>query len=187
MGHRRQHEERDEQADAAVGDHRAGQDHRQHGAVRAQSLGHEAGDRLHGAAVVHELSEQRPEQEQWKELGQETRGTAHERLGPVREQGLACGGGGNEGRQRARAGARSSRERRARSAVRGRRGSRGDPSLSTPPAARRDRRSSAGRGRPRARQGMRRPLVVPPRAACTGMPARRSASTSSRARSSSRS
>jgi hypothetical protein len=73
----------------------------------------------------------------------------------------------------ARAGARSSRERRARSTVRGRRGCRAGPSVSTRPAGRRYRRSSAGRGRPHGRQERRWPPFAPQRAACKGMPARR--------------
>ena len=36
-GHRRQHEEGDEQADAAIGDERAGQHHGEHGAARCRA------------------------------------------------------------------------------------------------------------------------------------------------------
>ena len=54
---------------------------------------HEARDRSHGAAVVHELAEQRAEQEQGKELRQELRGTSHECLRPMGEQRLPRKGG----------------------------------------------------------------------------------------------
>ncbi len=92
-----------------------------------------------------------------------------------------------QGPLRVPAGARSSRDRPARSAVRARAGCRGGPLLSTPPAAGRDRWSRCVRGRPRARRG-RRPLpAAPPRTASPGRRLRRSSSTSSRARSSSRS
>ena len=52
------------------------------------------------ALSSHELAEQRPEQEQWKELRQEARRAAHEGLGPVREEGLARYTCGNESRHR---------------------------------------------------------------------------------------
>ena len=45
MRHRGKDEEGDEQADAAVGDDRAGEHDREHGALRPQTLGHEFGDR----------------------------------------------------------------------------------------------------------------------------------------------
>ena len=45
LGHRRQHEEGDEQADAAIGDQRAGQHHGEHGALGAEPLGHAVRDR----------------------------------------------------------------------------------------------------------------------------------------------
>jgi len=54
-------------------------------------LTHETGDGLHRPAVVHELSEQRTEQEYRKELRDELRRTAHECLRPVGEEGLSCG------------------------------------------------------------------------------------------------
>ena len=43
LRHRRQHEEGDEQADAAIGDEGAGQHDRQDGAARPEPLGHEVG------------------------------------------------------------------------------------------------------------------------------------------------
>jgi len=54
-------------------------------------LTHETGNGLHRPAVVHELSEQRTEQEYRKELRDELRGAAHERLRPVSEEGFARG------------------------------------------------------------------------------------------------
>ena len=97
-GHRREDEEGDEQADAAVGHERTSQHDREHGAARAQPLGHEAGDRLHRAAVVHELAENSAEQEQRKELRQEAGRATHEGLGPMGEQRLPCGGSCEQGR-----------------------------------------------------------------------------------------
>ena len=46
LRHRRQHEERDEQADAAIGHHRTGEHDRQHGVARPKALGHEASKSL---------------------------------------------------------------------------------------------------------------------------------------------
>ena len=98
LRHRRQHEERDEQADAAVGDQRAGEHDREHRALRPEPLGHEARDRRHRAAVLHQLAEQRAEQEQREELHEESRRRAHEGLRPVGEQRLARDGGGDQRR-----------------------------------------------------------------------------------------
>ena len=53
-------------------------------------FGHEAGDSLDGAAVLHQLPEQRPKQEQGKELSQKFCRTAHERLCPMRKQRRTC-------------------------------------------------------------------------------------------------
>ena len=66
-----EHEEGDEQADAAVGDERAGQHHRQHRAARAELSRSCSGDRGDRAAVLHQLAEHRAEQEQRKELREE--------------------------------------------------------------------------------------------------------------------
>ena len=88
LRHRRDHEEGDEQADAAIGDDRSAQNDRENGALRAELLGHEIGDRRHRAAVLHQLAEQRAEQEERKELGQKAGRAAHERLRPVGEQRL---------------------------------------------------------------------------------------------------
>ena len=73
MRHRREHEEGDEQADAAIGDERAGEHDRQHGALGAEPLGHEGRDRRHRAAVLHQLAEQRAEQKNREELHDELR------------------------------------------------------------------------------------------------------------------
>jgi hypothetical protein len=88
LRHRRQHEERDEEADAAVGHHGAREHDRQDRMTRAQLLDDEVRDRLGGAAVIHELAEQRAEQEQGKELTEKLRRAGHERLRPMGEQGL---------------------------------------------------------------------------------------------------
>ena len=73
LRHGRDHEEGDEEADAAVGDDRSAQNDRENGALRAELLGHEIGDRRHRAAVLHQLAEQRAEQEEREELGEEAR------------------------------------------------------------------------------------------------------------------
>src|SRR5262249_15240665 len=99
-GHRRQHEERDEKANASIGDHRAGDDDREDSAPRAQLLADVAGDGLHRSAVVHQFPEQRAEQEDGEELREESRGAGHEGLRPVREQRLARERGGGEGGER---------------------------------------------------------------------------------------
>ena len=62
----------------------------------AELFTHEAGDGLHRPAVIHELSEQRTEQENRKELRDELRGAAHERLRPVGEEGFSCGRSRNQ-------------------------------------------------------------------------------------------
>ena len=72
LRHRGEHEEGDEQADAAIGDERAGEHDRQHGAaLRPSRSRHEARDRRDRAAVLHQLAEQGAEQEQRKELREE--------------------------------------------------------------------------------------------------------------------
>jgi len=58
-------------------------------AARPQLLGHEIGDRGDRPRVFHQLAEQGAEQKERKELGEEPRPAAHERLGPVGEDGLA--------------------------------------------------------------------------------------------------
>ena len=83
MRHRREDEEGDEQADAAIGDERAGQHHGENHAPLAERFGHEVGDRRDRAAVLHQLAEHGAEQKQRKELRQKPRGTAHEDLRPV--------------------------------------------------------------------------------------------------------
>ncbi len=88
MRHRREHEEGDEQADAAIGDQRAGENHRQHGPLGPEPLGHEGRDRRHRAGVLHQLAEQRAEQKDREELHDELGGARHERLRPVREHRL---------------------------------------------------------------------------------------------------
>src|SRR5262249_38313067 len=89
--HRRQHEKGDEEADTAIRDERAGKHYRKDCALVSKLLAHETGDGLHRPAVVHELSEQRTEQEYRKELRDELRRTAHERLRPVSEEGFSRG------------------------------------------------------------------------------------------------
>ena len=56
------------------------------------------GDRLDRAAVLHELSEQGPEQKQREELRKELGPANHENLGPVREKRLSRGRGRHERR-----------------------------------------------------------------------------------------
>ncbi len=90
LRHRHDHEQRDEETDAAVGDNRAGQHDRQNRPLGTQLFGHEAGDRIDRTAVVHQLAEDGPEQEQRKELGHETGRRRHESLGPVRQQRIAA-------------------------------------------------------------------------------------------------
>ena len=97
MRHRGEHEESDEQADAAIGDDGAGRARRpaSRGCAPSRSV-MKLAIAVHRAAVVHQLAEQRAEQEQRKELRQELRRAAHEGLRPVRQQRLARERGGNE-------------------------------------------------------------------------------------------
>jgi hypothetical protein len=60
--HGRQHEEGNKQANAAIGDDRAGEHDRKHCAAGSQALGHEIGDGRYRAAVVHQLAEHGAEQ-----------------------------------------------------------------------------------------------------------------------------
>ena len=90
FGHGNEDEEGDEQADAAIGDDGAGERHREDGTCGPERLGHEAGDGLDRAAVVHQLAEQRAEQKERKELRKELRGAAHEGLGPMGKERLAA-------------------------------------------------------------------------------------------------
>ena len=90
LRHRHDDKNCDEKTDAAIGDDRPGQNHRQHGATCAKLLGHEASDDFDRAAVLHELAEQGAKEKQREELRQELRGAAHEGLGPVGEERLAC-------------------------------------------------------------------------------------------------
>ena len=83
------HEERHEQAHAAIGDDGARQHNSEHRALRAKLVGHELRDGIHRPAVVHQFPEQRAQQEQRKELRNKAGGIAHERLGPARQQRLA--------------------------------------------------------------------------------------------------
>ena len=96
LRHRREHEEGDEQAHAAVGDERAREHDRQHRALGTEALRHEARDRRDRAAVVHQLAEHGAQQEQREELQDESGRRAHERDRPVREQRLARRGGGDQ-------------------------------------------------------------------------------------------
>jgi len=89
--HRCDNEESNEEANAAIGDDGTGEHDGQNGAPRTQLLGHKAGDRLDRAAVLHELSEQGPEQKQREELRKELGPANHENLGPVREERLSRG------------------------------------------------------------------------------------------------
>ena len=66
----REHEERNEQADAAIGDEGAGEHHGQNRAMDAQALAHDLGDGRDRAAILHELAEDGPEQKQRKELSE---------------------------------------------------------------------------------------------------------------------
>ena len=63
LRHRRQHEESDEEADAAIGDQRTCQDDGEDRALFPEPLHHEIGDGIYGAAVLHQLAEQRAKQE----------------------------------------------------------------------------------------------------------------------------
>ena len=89
LRHRPEHEEGDEQTHAPVGDQRAGQHDRQHGAARPERLGHEASDGRDRAAVVHELPEHGAEQEQREELGEKAARRSHEGLRPARQERFA--------------------------------------------------------------------------------------------------
>ena len=97
LPHGNENEEGDEQADAAIGDDRAGESHREDGPRRSELLGHEFGDGFDRAAVVHQLAEQGAEKKERKELREELRGAAHEGLGPMGKERLACRGSSNEG------------------------------------------------------------------------------------------
>ena len=81
-GHRNDDEERDEQADAAIGDQRPGEHDREDHAPLAETLRHEARDRCHRPAVVHQLAEYRAEQKDRKELREKPCRIHHEDLGP---------------------------------------------------------------------------------------------------------
>ena len=170
----RQHEVGDEKADAAIGDDGAGQHHGQHRTLRAQLLRHEAGDRPDGAAVLHQLAEQGAEQEQREELRHEPRGAAHEGLRPVRQQGLAGEGGGDQCGGRRQQQHRPATIGEPDKEHRGREGCRGGPRPHIPFQQRcRSRARSACRHRRHARSGIRRPPCGPRRAAWTGKPIRR--------------
>lgn len=86
LRHRREHEERGEHAETAVGDERAGEHDREHGTPLAERVGHEPRDGRARAAVVHELAEQSAEEEQREEPRDEPSGRAHEGSRPVGEQ-----------------------------------------------------------------------------------------------------
>jgi hypothetical protein len=70
-------------------DHSAGEYDREHGPARSQTLGHEASNGRHGAAVLHELAEQRAKEKNWEELHDESCSAAHEGLRPMGEQRLS--------------------------------------------------------------------------------------------------
>ena len=88
-GHRRQYEEGDEEADATVGHSGASKDHRKDRAAGTQFRRHVARNGANRAAVVHQLPEQRAEQENREELCDEACRCFHEGLCPVGQQRLA--------------------------------------------------------------------------------------------------
>ena len=63
LRHRRQHEESDEQADAAIGNKGTCQTTARIARLFPSFFSHEIGDSIHGAAVLHQLAEQRAKQE----------------------------------------------------------------------------------------------------------------------------
>ncbi len=97
MPHGSEHEERDEQADAAIGDDGARQHHGQDGAPRSEPGRHRLRDDLDRAARLHQFAEQGAEQEDGEELRQEIGGAAHEDLCPARQHRLARQQGGEDG------------------------------------------------------------------------------------------
>ena len=96
----REHEERDEQADPAIGDDRAGEHDREHRALLpSRSVMNRA------TAVTEPLSSislpnSAPSRNIGKNCARKVRGAAHEDLRPVREQRLAAKGGGDQRRGR---------------------------------------------------------------------------------------
>ena len=70
LRHRRENEERNEKADAAICDEGAGEHHGQDRAMAAQALAHDFGDGRDSATVLHELAEDGPQQKQRKELSE---------------------------------------------------------------------------------------------------------------------
>ncbi len=118
--HWREHEKRDEKADAAVGDQRARENHGKYRALRTQAFGHVLGDRRYRAAVFHQLAEQRAKKKDRKELHDEARRTAHERLRPMGEQRLAGQSGGQDRGEQEQAADAPALDKPARSAARGR-------------------------------------------------------------------
>ena len=99
LRHRHEHEERDEQADATIGDERTGEHDRESGAARPQLLRHEIGDRGHRAAIFHQLSEQGAQQEDREELRDKVRRAVHENLRPIGNH-PAAGESGDQNRRR---------------------------------------------------------------------------------------
>src|SRR5262249_20257770 len=87
----------DEEADPAISHKSAGEYNCQHGAARTESHAHETCDGGHRPAVLHELSKQRAEEKNRKELHDEAGGHPHKRLGPIGEQRLSGQSRGKEG------------------------------------------------------------------------------------------
>src|SRR5271166_6239978 len=98
LRHRHQHKDRDKEADAAVSDQRAGKHDSKDCALRPQLLCHETGDRGDRTAVLHQLAEQRPKQEQREKLRDKARRVVHEGLRPVGERRPSRESGGDQGR-----------------------------------------------------------------------------------------
>jgi hypothetical protein len=100
VAHGRQHEEGNEQADAAIGNECSSQHDGKHGALGAQALGQILGDGLNRTAGFHQLAEQRAKQKDREKLRDKAGRVAHESLGPVCQQRLACQQRSNQGTQR---------------------------------------------------------------------------------------
>ncbi|GCC45270.1 hypothetical protein chiPu_0029230, partial [Chiloscyllium punctatum] len=170
LGHRHDDKERHEQADAAIGDQCTGKHDRKDDSALAQPLGHEACDRCHRAAVVHQLAEHGPEQKNRKELREKFRRAGHEGLRPAREQGLTAECRGHQPTERRQQEDTPAAERETDQQAEPDENAEKPHRLSTPSAGCRDRPSNAGQYPRRAHRGIRRRRAVLPPAAWRRMP-----------------
>ena len=97
VAHRHQHEECNEQADAAVLDEGSRKHDGEHGSLSAQTLGQILGDGLERTAGFHQFDEQRAKEKDREKLCDKAGCVAREGLRPVCQQRLACRERSNQG------------------------------------------------------------------------------------------